>query len=155
MKSVYLDASVPSAYYEESQLERFKITRIWWEKIGNYKVLISTLTIKEIEAFKNKKKREVILSLIHNFFILKITPLIETLSKDYLEAKIIPLNSLNDALHLSIAVINKIDILLSWDFAHLVKKEVGRKVNIYNITNGYSQIQIISPKELLSLDSYQ
>lgn len=153
MKSVYLDASVPSAYYEESQSERFKITRLWWEKIEDYEVSISTLTLKEIKALKNEEKREAIFSLLHNFLILKITPLVEALSKQYLEAKIIPLNSLNDALHLSIAVINKIDILLSWDFAHLVKKEVERKVNIYNITNGYSRIQIVSPRELVSLDS--
>ncbi len=153
MKSVYLDASVPSAYYEESQSERLKITRLWWEKIGDYEVLISTLTLKEIKALKDKEKREAIISLLHNFLVLKIIPLIEALSRDYLQAKIIPLNSLNDALHLSIAVINKIDILLSWDFTHLVKKEVERKVNIYNITNGYSEIQIVSPKELVSLDS--
>jgi len=153
MKSIYLDASVPSAYYEEFQIKRLKITRLWWEKIGDYEVLISTLTLKEIKALKDKEKREAILSLLHNFLVLKITPLIETLSKDYIQAKIIPLNSLNDALHLSIAVINKIDILLSWDFTHLVKKEVERKVNIYNITNGYSQIQITSPGEFLSLDS--
>lgn len=148
MKSIYLDASIPSAYYEKSQLKRLKITRFWWEKIGDYEVLISTLTLKEIKALKNKEKREAILSLLHNFFVLKITPSVEALSKEYLQAKIIPLNSLNDALHLSTAVINKIDIFLSWDFTHLVKKEVERKVNIYNITNGYSQIQIISPKKL-------
>jgi len=155
MKSVYLDASVPSAYYEESQIKRLKITRLWWKKIEDYEVSISTLTLKEIKALKNEERREAILSLLRNFLILKITPLVEALSKEYLRAKIIPLNSLNDALHLSIAVINKIDILLSWDFTHLVKKEVERKINIYNITNGYSEIQIVSPKELLSLDPYQ
>ncbi|MCD6232356.1 PIN domain-containing protein [Candidatus Aerophobetes bacterium] len=149
MRSVYLDASTPSAYYERSQLERLKITRRWWRKIGEYKVFISTLTLEEIKALENRERKEAILSLLSNFSVLKITAPVKILSKNYIEAKIIPLKAFNDAVHLSIAVVNKINILLSWDFTHLVKKEIERKVNIYNITNGYSEIQITSPKELL------
>ena len=114
---------------------------------GAARHFVSTLTLEEIKVFKNRERKEAILSLLSDFPILKINSSIEALSKEYLEAKIIPLNSVNDALHLSVAVINRIDILLSWDFTHLVKKEVERKVNIYNISNGYSQIWITSPGE--------
>jgi predicted nucleic acid-binding protein len=149
MKSIYLDASIPSAFCEKSQLERRKITRKWWNEISRYEVLVSRLTIKEIEALKTKEKREAILSLIEDFPVLENSPAAERVAKKYIEEKIIPPNAFNDALHLAIAVVNKKDILLSWDFAHLVKPEVERKVNVHNIISGYSRIRIVSPQDLM------
>lgn len=150
MKSIYLDASIPSACYEKSQPERRKITIKWWdEKISQYKVVVSRLTIEEIEALETKEKREAILSLIQGFSVLENSLAAERLAKRYIEEKIIPHNAFNDALHLALAVVNKKDILLSWDFAHLVKPGVERKVNIYNFISGYSRIRIISPDVLM------
>lgn len=150
MKSLYLDASIPSAICEKSQLERRKITREWWKKrIHHYQVVVSHLTIEEIEALETKEKREAILSLIEDFPILENSPVAGRLAREYIEEKFIPHNAFNDALHLALAVVNKKDILLSWDFAHLVKPEVERKVNVHNIISGYSRIRIVSPDELM------
>jgi len=150
MKSIYLDASIPSACCEKSQPERRKITRKWWkEKISHYQVTVSYLTLEEIEALETKEKKEAILSLIQDFPILGNSPAAERLAKRYIEEKIIPPNAFNDALHLALAVVNKKDILLSWNFAHLVKPQVERKVNIYNFISGYSRIRIISPDILI------
>ena len=150
MKSIYLDASIPSAFCEKSQLERRKITRKWWNnEISRYEVLVSRLTIEEIEALKTKEKREAILSLIQNFPVLENSVAAERVAKKYIEEKIIPPNAFNDALHLAIAVVTKKDILLSWDFAHLVKPEVERKANVHNIISGYSRIRIVSPQDLM------
>lgn len=150
MKSIYLDASIPSAFCEKSQLERRKITRKWWNnEISRYEVLVSRLTIEEIEALKTKEKREAILSLIRDFPVLENSSAAERVAKKYIEEKIIPHNAFNDALHLALAVVNKKDILLSWDFAHLVNSKVERKVNAYNLISGYSRIRIVSPDGLM------
>jgi len=150
MKSLYLDASIPSAICEKSQPERRKITRQWWNKeIHHYQVVVSYLTIQEIEALETKEKREAILSLIEDFPILENSPVAGRLAREYIEEKFIPHNAFSDALHLALAVVNKKDILLSWDFAHLVKPEVERKVNVHNIISGYSRIRIVSPDELM------
>ncbi|HEA64538.1 MAG TPA: hypothetical protein ENI02_00110 [Candidatus Aminicenantes bacterium] len=77
------------------------------------------------------------------------SPAAERVAKKYIEEKIIPPNAFNDALHLAIAVVNKKDILLSWDFAHLVSSKVERKVNAYNLISGYSRIRIVSPQNLM------
>lgn len=150
MKSLYLDASIPSACCEKSQPARRKITRKWWNnEISRYEAVVSRLTIEEIEALKTKEKREAILSLIRDFPVLENSPLAERLAKKYIEEKIIPPNAFNDALHIALAVVNKKDILLSWNFAHLVKSEVERKVNAYNIISGYSRVIIASPQDLM------
>ena len=150
MKSVYLDPSIRSACCEKAQPERRKITIQWWNKqISQYEVVVSRLTIEEIEALETEDKREAILSLIRDFPMLEVSPPAKRLAKRYIEEKIIPPNAFNDALHLALAVINKKDILLSWDFAHLVKPEVERKVNVYNLISGYPRIRITTPQELM------
>lgn len=150
MKSIYLDPSIPSACCEKAQPERRKITTQWWNKqINQYEVAVSRLTIEEIEALETEDKREAILSLIRDFPVLEVSPPAERLAKRYIEEKIIPSNAFNDALHLALAVINKKDVLLSWNFAHLVKPEVERKVNAYNLISGYPRIRITTPQKLI------
>ncbi len=150
MKSIYLDPSIPSACCEKAQPERRKITTQWWNKqINQYEVAVSRLTIEEIEALETEDKREAILSLIRDFPVLEVSSSVERLAKRYIEEKIIPPNAFNDALHLALAVINKKDVLLSWNFAHLVKPEVERKVNAYNLISGYPRIRITTPQKLI------
>jgi len=148
MKSIYLDSSVPSAYYERS--ERGRVTRKWWdEKIKSYKVLVSVLTLRELEALKTEERRRALLLLVKGFPVLKVDSAAQKLAASYIEKKVIPPNVPNDALHIALAVINKVDMLLSWDFAHMVRPEVERKINILNMMSGYSRICIISPEKLL------
>ncbi len=150
MKSIYLDPSIPSACCETSQPKRRKITREWWRiQIPHYQVIISRLTVEEIKALETTEKREAILSLIKDFPTLEISPLAEKLAKRYIEEKIIPPNAFNDALHLALAVINKVDIFVSWDFTHLVKTQVERRINAYNLISGYPRIRITSPEKLM------
>ena len=154
MKSVYLDPSVPSACHERAQPERRKITRRWWkEEIHRYRILVSSLTIEEIEALETMEKRKAILSLICNFPLLDLTSSAERLAKRYIHDRIIPLNALNDALHISLVTTHNIDILLSWNFAHLVKPQVERKINVFNLISGYPRIRIASPKDLMEEES--
>jgi len=150
MKSVYLDPSIPSACCETSQPQRRKITRQWWKvRIPHYRLIISRLTIDEIKALETKEKREAILSLISDFPTLEVSPLAEKLARRYVEEKIIPPNAFNDALHLALAVVNKVDIFVSWDFAHLVKTQVERRINAYNLISGYPRIRITTPEKLM------
>ena len=154
MKSVYLDPSVPSACHEKAQPERRKITGRWWkEKIDRYRIVVSSLTIEEIEALETMEKREAILSLISDFPVIEMTPSAQRLAKRYIHERIIPLNALNDALHISLVVTHNIDILLSWNFAHLVKPQIERKINAFNLMSGYPRIRIASPKDLMEEES--
>ncbi|GAI15534.1 unnamed protein product, partial [marine sediment metagenome] len=84
--AILISVSIPSAFCEKSQLERRKITRKWWNnEISRYEVLVSRLTIEEIEALKTKEKREAILSLIQDFPVLENSPAAERVAKKYIE----------------------------------------------------------------------
>ena len=53
-----------------------------------------------------------------------------------------------DAYHIAVATLNEIDIIVSWNFDHLVNIKTRRRVSGVNILYGYKTIEIISPPEL-------
>lgn len=148
-EKIYLDTSVPSAYYDERQTERMRVTQIWWKnELLKYDVLISEITTRELGATPDLDKRKKLLKLVEAFPVVTVTSEIVALAEKYLEANIIPKNFKNDALHIAIATIYGANILVSWNFKHLVTHDTRIKVNAVNVLNGYVELKIESPLEL-------
>ena len=55
---------------------------------------------------------------------------------------------IEDAVHIAVATINSLDILVSWNFEHIVKLKTKREVNAVNVLLGYDPIEIIEPAML-------
>jgi hypothetical protein len=55
---------------------------------------------------------------------------------------------LSDAVHVAAAVLTRQDILLSWNFRHLVNRVRRAKVNEVNISLGLPTIEVIAPPEI-------
>jgi hypothetical protein len=54
----------------------------------------------------------------------------------------------NDAVHVAAAILTRQDILLSWNFKHLVNRVRRAKVNQVNVSLGLPSIEIIAPPEI-------
>jgi predicted nucleic acid-binding protein len=143
---LYLDSSIPSAYYNDHDRERQIVTqRIWHDKLQNYQLVISNITQRELDATKNRKKRKKLRYLVQRIRTLMLTSECIALANEYLK----DVNMTRyDAYHVAIASIYGCEILLSWNFTHLVN--YGNKQRIYkiNISKNYKPITIISPNEL-------
>ncbi|MBI4722930.1 MAG: PIN domain-containing protein [Candidatus Stahlbacteria bacterium] len=148
MRRLYLDTSVISAYYDDREPEKRAQTREFWKKLKDYEVYISEITITELNREKSIEKRDQKVSLVMEFYELRITEKVGRLVDAYLEHNIIPKKYEGDALHIAIAIINDIDILVSWNFKHIVKLKTKREVNAISILEGYKTIEIICPLEL-------
>ena len=57
--------------------------------------------------------------------------------------------SKEDCIHIATATINNIDVLVSWNFKHIVNIQRIRGYNTVNMKNGYRAIDIRSPKEVV------
>jgi hypothetical protein len=66
----------------------------------------------------------------------------------YLDEKAVSSKYYEDALHIAIATINKVDVLVSWNFKHIVNLERIRKYNAVNLMNGYTMLEIRNPREI-------
>ncbi|MBI4870567.1 MAG: PIN domain nuclease, partial [Candidatus Riflebacteria bacterium] len=60
----------------------------------------------------------------------------------------IPRKYVDDATHVAIAVVNRLDAIVSWNCEHLVKLKTKREVNALNKLNGYAEIDIVTPEEV-------
>jgi len=52
----------------------------------------------------------------------------------------------------ALATINRADVLVSWNFKHIVNLDRIRGYNGVNLKYGYSVVEIRTPKELLKYD---
>jgi len=143
---LYLDSSIPSAYYNNRNRERQLVTqRVWHEVLPNYHLMISNITLRELGATKNKSRRRKLLTLVQRLDTIVLTSSCSNLAFEYLKYIAMPQN---DALHTAIATVFSCEILLSWNFTHLVNYENKQRINGINLIHGYKAISIISPYEL-------
>jgi len=54
-----------------------------------------------------------------------------------------------DARHIAVATVRRVDILVSWNFKHIVKLSRIRAYNAVNLKLGYPELEIRSPLEVL------
>jgi len=73
---------------------------------------------------------------------------IKALAEEYIVKGVIPVKYFEDALHIAVATVNSLDILISWNFEHIVKLKTKREVNVINVLLGYGEIEIIEPAML-------
>lgn len=72
----------------------------------------------------------------------------KNLAHSYIAAGVFTLTMFNDALHVAAAVLTRQDVLLSWNFKHLVNRRKRAKVNEVYISLGLPTIEILAPPEI-------
>lgn len=143
---LYLDTSVPNAYFDEKNLYRQEITRQFWSRLKEYDVLISDLVIREMKATGNERLRKELIGLVKDFELLSTkSSEIRLLAERYVSEGIIPVKHFEDAIHIAVTTINSLDILVSWSFEHIVKLKTKREVSAVNLLLGYNPIEIVEP----------
>jgi len=148
-ESLYLDTSVPSAYYDKRAKERKDATiKFWKEVLPHYQVYVSEITVKELDDTKDENLRKRLRRLIKGFKILKSNKKIRDLARIYIERGVFPERYVDDALHVAITTLYEISYLVSWNFEHLVKVKTRKWVNSVNTLEGFTEIEIVSPQEL-------
>lgn len=114
-------------------------------------MVLSDLTLKELELakFKVREKVKVIpLNQISNIFV---SDEVINLAEKYIEEGALTIKSYNDALHISLATLNNADVLASWNFKHIVNLDRIKLYNSINLRLGYKIIEIRTPREILNL----
>ena len=148
IQRIYLDTSVIGGYYD-SEFE--EDTRILFEKIKleQFHVVLSDITEGELQEAPE---------MIRNLFIelaaglatkIELTEEAVQLADTYLAEKVVGKTSRVDCFHIALATIHQVDILVSWNFKHIVNVQRIRGYNAVNMKLGYPTIDIRSPKEII------
>lgn len=145
---VYLDTSVFSAYYDDRVTDRQAETEEFWSRLGEFDAATSELAQQELAQTSDSTRRAQFQRLLAGFAIHPVTKEMRDLAGEYLEAGVFSPLMFNDALHVAAAVLTRQDILLSWNFKHLVNRLRRAKVNQVNIALELPTIEIVAPPEI-------
>lgn len=77
---------------------------------------------------------------------------VSSLREAYLAAGVLSRKWVDDATHVAAATVHRAQLLLSWNFKHLVHWQRERGFNAVNLRLGYQQVSISSPLEVSSDD---
>lgn len=145
---IYLDTSVLSALGDVRSPDRQALTQEFFAGIGQYEVATSELTREEIMRTRDADRRGEMLSLLPGLAVLPVTQEAQALSHRYLQAGSLPASVPEDALHVAIAVLARQDVLVSWNFKHLVNQRRRAAIQAINLTLGLPMVAILAPPEL-------
>jgi hypothetical protein len=70
------------------------------------------------------------------------------LAEEYQTRKILTPDFYDDGLHIALATVAEADLLVSWNFKHIVRFDKIRLFNAVNIEFGYKPLEIFSPREV-------
>jgi predicted nucleic acid-binding protein len=133
--------------------DKFKeVSNRFFNKIadGYFSLVISPVVGKEIAhpdtPIQVKDVYEKFLPLCE---IAKILPEVIDLQQEYIREKILTEKWEDDALHVAAATVHGCDIIISWNFKHIVNFHRIPLYNAVNTLNGYHEIQIFSPMEVI------
>ena len=153
--ALYLDTSVISfALSEDISDDDRNITLKLIDEInkGRYKGSISEVVIRELGNTRDLVKRGELFKLVENVElsdVLTVNEEVDRVADKYIEEGIIPAVYRDDALHIALASVKGLDILVSWNFKHLVKHKTRIEVTGVNTLLGYKAIDICTPWEVI------
>ena len=148
---IYIDTSVIGGYFDN---EFEEVTKELFIRIRNkdFNVFISEISINELIPAPQQVK-----DLFEEIpgdclFQLEFTEEVIEVADHYIKENILNRRSLNDAYHIAHTTVNRIDVLVSWNFKHIVNLDKIRLFNAVNLKLGYPVIDIRTPKELLKYE---
>ncbi|MDB4793506.1 PIN domain-containing protein [Methylacidiphilales bacterium] len=146
--SLYIDTSVIGGYFDPE----FTIaTRELWRQMekGRYRFYASSISVGELVRAPDHVRTLMANTFTEPGSILTLTPEAATLAARYMEAKVVPAKYAEDADHVAVAVVHKIDLVVSWNFKHLVNFHREKGFNAVNLLQGYPPVRIVNPQELI------
>jgi len=146
---IYTDTSVIGGVYDIEFKEWSNKIITEFEK-GNKIIVISDLTLRELEEAPDQVKNVLNRIPNKNKEFIELNDEAKKLANKYIADENISNKYIVDAQHIAIATVYKVDVVVSWNFKHIVNLDKIRIYNSINLKHGYHQIEIRSPREVLN-----
>ena len=146
---IYIDTSVVGGYFDE---EFEAATRLLFDRLDKNEIIFIISDLLDLELLNAPTN---VRELLHNysadkFHRIELTEEAIKLAENYIIEKVVGQTSLEDCRHIALATINRVDVLASWNFKHIVNLDRIKGYNSVNLKLGYPMIEIRSPKDLIN-----
>jgi len=146
---IYTDTSVFGGIADR---EFSTVSRRFFEEVrrGKHLLIVSEISARELQDAPLVVRRFVAGLPEDAIENLAFTNEMADLRDAYLSAKILGRRWSDDAAHVAAATVTGADLIVSWNFKHLVKWEKIRAFNAVNLAHGYPLMTILSPREVIA-----
>lgn len=143
---VYIDTSVIGGVFD---IEFEEASRGFFEAVerGEITLVVSELLVAELSRAPEQVRN--LLDAVEQIESVELTEEAATLAEHYISEGVVGATSLADCQHIAIATINRVDVLISWNFKHIVNLKRIRGYNSVNLKHGYPVLEIRTPAEVL------
>jgi hypothetical protein len=142
----YIENSVVGGYFDDEFKEHTQ--KLFDEfKKGVYKPVISSHVIAELENGAPEHVKENLKTIDYEEYTVNEEMI--QLAEKYMDQKIVSENYYSDALHIAVATVIGVDVLVSWNFKHIVNLDKIKLFNSVNLREGYNIFEIRTPREVI------
>ncbi|MCL2710648.1 MAG: hypothetical protein FWE95_07190 [Planctomycetaceae bacterium] len=150
-KRVYVDNSVVSGMFDYHLPERVELTGLFWQDVIDGKICIIASDVLGEEQEKAPPHVRDFFARLPESQIERVVATSESdaLAAQYIGAKVISENHLNDCRHVALATITLADAVVSWNCEDMVNVNRIPKYNEVNEKHGYKEIKILTPNDFM------
>ncbi|MCK6486635.1 MAG: hypothetical protein L6R00_21200 [Phycisphaerae bacterium] len=149
-RRTYVDASVFGGVFDDEFCEAS--ARFFEQAVGGRFLILTSALIAEEIADAPPEVQKLYDSHIATAEILVIDHVVLDLQAAYLGAAIVTSKWADDALHVALATVGGADLIVSWNFRHIVHVDKAPRYNAVNRLHGFSEVAIHAPNEVIEYE---
>lgn len=150
-RRIYTDTSVIGGCLDEEFEEASRQLMDMFNR-GEAILVLSDLTVLELqEAPADVRAALEEVPEAHREYV-ELTDEATILAQHYIDAGVIGAAQRVDAQHIAIATISHVEVLVSWNFRHIVNLQRIRGYNSVNLRYGYPLLEIRTPEEVINYE---
>ena len=148
---IYCDTSVFGGCFDDEFSE--ESSRLFQDILSSKFILVVSTTVLGELNNAPQNVQEVLAKLpAESVEFIEFSDEIAQLRDEYIKAGVLTHASRSDAEHIASASVADVDFVVSWNFKHIVHYDKISGYHAVNLLNGYRQINIYSPREVIEND---
>ena len=126
-----------------------EVTKDWWQlRRSDFNLYISQVVLDEVgkgDAEIATKRLEI----LRDLPLLEVTKTVEDLAAQFMARSNLPPKASDDAIHIALATVNRLDYLLTWNCKHIANAQIQKKLQQICSSFGCTLPIICTPYELM------
>jgi hypothetical protein len=145
---IYVDTSVVGGC-EDDEFREHSIRLMEYFATGKFVLVLSNLTVQELAAAPEEVRNHLDAIPETHIEVLQLGVEAKELAEAYITEGVIVERMRADAQHIAMATVARVDVVVSWNFKHIVNLYRIHGYNSVNLRKGYPTLEIRAPREIL------
>jgi hypothetical protein len=145
---IYVDTSVVGGC-EDDEFREHSVRLMEYFATGKFVLVLSNLTVQELAAAPEEVRNHLDAVPEQHIEVLLLDAEAKELAEAYITEGVIVERMRADAQHIAMATVARVDVVVSWNFKHIVNLYRIHGYNSVNLRRGYPTLEIRAPREIL------